>query len=356
MKKLLKTLVIILSILLVLGVGYLAYVMITYERIPDNQVLEPEGKGTAASVELDRTYNIVTQNVGFGAYSPDFTFFMDGGKESWGRSREEVLENIDKAAESVKALDPDFIFFQEVDTGSTRSYHIDQWAQFDGFFPEYSSVFAVNYHSAFLMYPLTKPHGASNSGLLTYSSVGITSGLRRSFEVSNGFSKFLDLDRCYSISRVPVENGKELVLFNVHTSAYGGSDTVRTAQITKLTQDMLAEYEKGNYAICGGDFNHDFTGDSAVYFGGDPENLGWTQPFPRELLPDGIHQCLDYGDDPLNPTCRNVDVPYTDPDCQFFIVDGFLVSDNVDVVGLHNIDREFAYSDHNPVLLSFELH
>ena len=55
----------------------------------------------------------------------------------------------------------------------------------------------------------------------------------------SSFSKFLDLDRCYSISRIPVENGKELVIFAQHMSAYGNSDAIREAQISKLCGDCL---------------------------------------------------------------------------------------------------------------------
>ena len=33
-------------------------------------------------------------NVGFGAYSADYSFFMDGGKESRARSRQAVDENM----------------------------------------------------------------------------------------------------------------------------------------------------------------------------------------------------------------------------------------------------------------------
>ena len=36
------------------------------------------------------------------------------------------------------------------------------------------------------------------------------------------------------------------------------------------------------------------------------------------------------------------------------VVDGFLVSDNIQAKAL-NVDTDFAYSDHNPVKLEFEL-
>lgn len=179
-------------------------------------------------------------------------------------------------------MEPDFILFQEVDFDSTRSYHIDEQEILRVAFPQMAEVDAVNYHSAFLMYPLTQPHGSSNSSMVTFSSVGITGALRRSLPISTGFSKFLDLDRCYTISRVPTENGKELVLFNVHLSAYGGSDEIRAAQMNMLFGDMLAEYQKGNYVVCGGDFNHDFTGNSTqVLNGGEMTDFAGRSPSPR---------------------------------------------------------------------------
>ena len=172
--------------------------------------------------------------------------------------------------------------------------------------------------------------------------------------ISQSFSKFLDLDRCYSISRIPTENGKELVLFNVHLSAYGGSDEIRTAQMTMLFEDMKKEYEKGNYTVCGGDFNHDFTGDSTQKLnGGAQVDFGWAQPFPKYLLPDCISRCMNYEGE-LTPTCRNCDIPYKEGNFTI-IVDGFLVSENVNAVKVQNIKTDFKYSDHNPVLLEFVL-
>lgn len=354
-KKGLKIAGIVILALLALVAGYFLYVILSYSRIPDHQELTPIGVAAEEVLPAEGEYTVVTQNCGFGAYSPDFTFFMDGGNQSWAESKESVINNINLAAEEVQSLSPDFVLFQEIDFDSTRSYHVDEHAQMSALFPDFCEVFAVNYHSAFLMYPFTQPHGASNSGLLTFSKAQVTSAERRSLEISTGFSKFLDLDRCYSVSHIPVSNGKELVLYNVHLSAYGGSDEIRTSQMTQLFTDMLEEYQKGNYCVCGGDFNHDFTGDSTIVLGGgEISDFGWAQPFPSELLPEGISRCTDYDDPELIATCRNCDVPYG-PDCQTFVLDGFLISDNVTVKELHNVAAEFAYSDHNPVVLKFEL-
>ncbi len=355
LKTLLKTfLCLFLAVVVILG-GYIAYLFLSYSRIEDNQPIIASENGLMEEVEFEKTYTAVIQNLGFGAYTQDFTFFMDGGTESWAASEESVKNCINNAAYEAEKHNPDFILFQEVDFDSTRSYHINQRDILEKRFSSYSSAFAENYHSAFLFYPFTQPHGSSNSGILTLSKYNITSGVRRSLPISESVSKFLDLDRCYSISRIPVENGTELVLFNVHLSAYGGSDEIRAAQMNMLFEDMKKEYEKGNYCVCGGDFNHDFTGDSTQKLNGGAEvDFGWAQPFPTDLLPDCIERCDDYSGESLVPTCRNCDIPYKKGNFTI-IVDGFLVTKNVNVKRVENISTEFVYSDHNPVVLEFEL-
>lgn len=345
----------VLLALVLIVCGYLCYVVFSYSRIEDKQVLTIANTGEEKALETDTEYSAYIQNIGFGAYTADFTFFMDGGEKSWAESEESVVECINKGIGEAKKYDADFILFQEVDFDSTRSYHTDQHKMITDAFPSYASVFAVNYDSAFLMYPLTEPHGASRAGILTLSRFNISSSVRRSLPISESVSKFLDLDRCYSVSRIPVENGRELVLYNLHMSAYGGSDEIRAAQMNMLFSDMKSEYDKGNYCIAGGDFNHDFTGDSTVRLNGDGENdFGWAQPFPVEMLPEGIERCDDYTTQTLIPTCRNCDIPYEEGN-QVFIVDGFLKSSNVECLTLENIDTGFIYSDHNPVKIEFLL-
>ncbi len=353
-KKILIVLLAALGVLVLTVLGYVGYVVFSYERIPDMQELPIDRAGAKDTAQTGTDYVIVTQNLGFGAYTPDFTFFMDGGTESRAESRESVIACITEGAQTVKELAPDFILFQEVDLDSTRSHHTDQYALLRELFDTFSSCYAVNYDSAYLMYPFHSPHGASYSSLATFSSVEITSSMRRSFPISTSFSKFLDLDRCYSVSRVPVDNGKELVLYNVHASAYGSDDCIRQAQMSMLFEDMAAEYQKGNYVICGGDFNHDFTGDSSQRLNGADADFGWAQPFPADMLPAGFSRCTDYVGEVVYPTCRNCDIPYEKGNFTI-IVDGFIVSDNVTCKQVENIDTAFTYSDHAPVRMTFEL-
>ena len=355
-KPIAKIAIILLLALLLSVLSYLLYVIITYHRIEDNLPLTVDGTAPHDTVSLGKEYTVVTQNLGFGAYTRDFTFFMDGGKESRAKSKESVINTINSAMDTVGSFNPDFILFQEVDLDSTRSYHTNQYELLTSRFTEYSSCKAINYDSAYLMYPIFEPHGASYSSMATFSRYSIKSALRRSFPISTSLSKFLDLDRCYSVCRIMTDGGKELVIYNVHSSAYGGSDEIRTAQMTMLMNDMKSEYEKGNYVICGGDFNHDFTGDSTQQLNGGMGTLdfGWAQPFPDNLIPDGFSRAISYKDGEINPTCRDCNIPYKEGNFTI-IVDGFIVSDNVKCVEVENIVTGFEYSDHNPVVLKFIL-
>ena len=342
------------GLLILIVIGYVLYVVLSYSRLEDKLPLDIDNGAEQSAVSLDTEYTIVTQNLGFGAYTADFTFFMDGGTESRAKSRESVISCINQGSDKVKESDPDFILVQEVDLDSTRSHHVDQYKMLRKSFSGYSSCYAQNYDSAYLFWPLYSPHGASKSSLATFSRFDITSSLRRSLPISESFSKFLDLDRCYSVSRIKVEDGKELVIYNVHSSAYGGSDEIRAAQMTMLLGDMESEYKKGNYVICGGDFNHDFTGDSVQKLNGESADFGWAQPFPTEFIPEGFSRCINYKDGVLAPTCRNCDIPYKEGNF-VLIVDGFIISDNVECVEIENVQTGFEYSDHMPVVMTFKL-
>ena len=359
MRKILKIIGTVIGIILLLLLGYIIYLYVSYHRIPDNQELTvetiSEDNKEADQLTTGKKYSALTYNVGFGAYTPDYSFFMDGGKSSWAKSRESVQETIKGAGELVASYEPDFALIQEVDLDSTRSYHVNEYSILKETIPACDSVFAQNYDSAFLFYPFTQPHGKSKSGLALFSRYPITDSLRRSFPVSTSFSKFFDLDRCYSISRIPVDNDRELVIFELHMSAYGNSDAIREGQISMLSEDMKKEYDAGNYVICGGDFNHDLKASED-----DSENReSWAYPFPRENLPEHFGFCIDKlteeEKDLLWDSARNADMEYIPGETYTVTLDGFIVSDNVECLSYEDINTGYTYSDHDPVYMEFQL-
>ena len=355
MKKIFKILAVILAlVLLVVGI-YVAYVLISYHRIEDNVAL-PIDNGVDEVMSLDQTYTMTTYNIGFGAYSPDFSFFMDGGTESRAKSEESCRTLINGAADTIAALRADIMLFQEVDLDATRSHHIDQYKMLAQKFPGVDAVKAINYDSAYLFYPISEPHGKSLASIVTMSDFNILDSVRRSLPISTSFSKLLDLDRCFTVTKIETENGKSLYVYNIHMSAYGGNAQIRSAQVKMLFDDMEEKVKQGDYVICGGDFNHDLLGNSSELLNKTAAgDFGWAQPFPKDVIPADITMCTDYADENLVPTTRNDDKPYVKGETLVFIIDGFFISSNVEMVKVQNVDTGFAFSDHNPVLLQFKL-
>ena len=358
MKKILKIIGILLLALILIAAVYVAYVFIAYYRIEDNQVLEPEQNSTQI-MPVGTSTKIMSWNIGFGVYESDYGFFMDGGTESRAWSKERLTANIDNIAQKLLNEKADIYNIQEIDTDATRSYHVNEAEQIKGAFKtagkNYSNVFAVNWDSPYLFYPFTCPIGSIKSGLLTMANYKITSSLRRSLPIETGFSKIIDLDRCYTASRIPADDGKELVLYNFHLSAYSSDVSIVENQMKMLIEDIQAEYEKGNYVIAGGDFNKDLLGDSSKYFGVSGEEFTWARPINMAQFDNtNIHPVAPFDEKAPIPSGRNADGPYN-PEQFVITIDGFLVTDNVIVENANVINTEFENSDHNPVFMIFRL-
>ena len=358
LKTILKVIGITLLVLVLIAVGYFAYVFIQYHRIPDNQVLSVQNP-KAEKAETEKEYRLVSFNIGFGAYEQDFGFFMDGGNRAWAWSKERLNTNLEKINAFLAKEEAEFFLIQEVDFDSTRTYHVDERPGIAAALSSKTYTFAQNWDSAFLFAPPTQPHGSARTGIMTFSDFHIESSIRRALPLETGIMKIVDLDRCYSVNRIPLENGKELVLYNTHLSAYTSDGKIAEEQLRMMVADMQAEYDKGNFCIAGGDLNKDLSGDAVKYFGTSAGDYTWAQPIPESIfLGSNVKLVFPYDEAKKTPSCRNADGPWThDPLTQYVLtVDGFMVTDNVEVLKADVIDTDFMFSDHNPVELSFILH
>lgn len=361
-KKIGRILLALLLIALLTVGGYVLYLQLNYYRIEDNAALSIRN-ASEETLKTGQSYTALSYNIGFGAYSPDYSFFMDKGallgeKETSGKygkgiDQYSVVRNTEGSLATVEKLNADFILLQEVDEKAHRSYFVNQVERFESALPAYGSVFAKNFHSGFLALPMHDMHGAVEAGLLTLSRFHIDSAMRKSLPVDNSFiTKFFDLDRCLGITRHKVEGGKELVLINAHLSAYDEGGKIRKQQFDLLNNIILEEFQRGNYVIVGGDYNHALAGSKTIY-PTKQEVPDWVAELNAENLNE--HAAVVAADNLSEvPTCRACNIPYEKGVNYTVTVDGFLVTDNVEAKA-KNIDAEFAYSDHNPVLLEFQL-
>lgn len=343
-KKIIKIAGLALLAVLILLAAATAYLTVReYRPQPEERIKAAEGRKTP---DLGQDVTVVTYNTGYAGLSKDEDFFMDGGTGVRPDSKELIQQNLQGIASILKEQDADAYFLQEVDRDSKRSYYVDEQSFYEQELG-LSGMFACNFKCDFVPYPLP-PIGKVESGLVTMTGLSVKEASRISLPESFKWPvKTCNLKRCMLESRVPVEGtDKELVLINFHLEAYD-SGAGKLAQSRFLAEKLALEYEKGNYVIAGGDFNQTFDSIDA-YPVLNREN--WVPgTIGKDDLPDGFSFAVSA----KVPTCRLLDAPYSGnyQDSQVYVLDGFIVSDNLKVLQIENIDTGFAYSDHQPVCL-----
>lgn len=176
---------------------------------------------------------------------------------------------------------------------------------------------------------------------------------RMSFPIDEGLTKILDYDRCYTTVRFQTENNKELVWYTTHMSAYAKDPTTSNKQIEMLIKSMQEEYKKGNYVVCGADFNKSLLENPEQYYPDD--KIYEVKAFPEQMLVlTDIKTVLPFNPDKPAGSCRDASEPLSSS-TKVCNIDGFLISDNIELIKSDVVDNNFEYSDHNPVYMTFKL-
>ena len=347
-----KILAAVVILVLLILVFFLAYSTLTDYKPPELVPL-PIKSYQNEIVRVEAPYKITTFNIGYCGLDKNQDFFMDGGETSRSASRDQTLSNLTAAANFLSGEDPSFILLQEVDIDSSRSFHTNQPELFLKTLPGYNSVFGTNYKVRWVPVPLTKPMGSVHSGLLVLSRFNIASSTRYQYPGGEKWPRQLfELDRCFVESRLPVEeSSRELVLINSHLSAYDEGGVIRKKQLDYLREHILSEYQKGNYVIVGGDWNHVLPGTDPGIYTTTEEWPQWLQTMPENFTPEGFI----WGADRNIPSNRTVSSPYRKGGNFTSVIDGFLVSPNVELKKVNGHQLDFENSDHNPLSCTFIL-
>ena len=402
-KKIFKVIGIILGVVILAILGFLGWLTaVEYKPEAVEKVSIDDTHGSAKSLTEGDEFSIMTWNIGYGCLGDNADFFMDGGTGVVTATPERRDVNIAGIKGTVMATNPDILFFQEIDIDSDRSYNKDELAELsdglsdmldkqgDSDIPElqeiqnilgddvnvnienvsdpstdkvagngYSTSFAYNYKAEYVPYPLSHNMGKVNGGISIFSKYSVTDAERISLPCPFSWPiRTVNLKRCLLVNRIPIKNaegeatGKELVLVNLHLEAYDNGEG-KEAQTEQLRAFLQEEYDKGNYVIAGGDFNQKFSSlDVSMY----PEYEGTWKCGEIDTSVFGDHFLFEM--DNSKPTCRSLDRPFSGADrnsFQYYMIDGFIVSDNIEVDALQTVETLFAPSDHNPVMMQLKL-
>lgn len=355
MKKTILLITKIVSVILIVVIlsflTYLLVMSVSYYTLPEYGSLTITNNQTQ-SVKINKTYSILSYNLGFGAFTPEFSYYFDGGKYATAKNLDTVVENTTAAINLIKEENPDFLLLQEIDQKSTRSRQSNQVASFDNAFKNYSYTYASSLHTGFVLSPLKNPYGSNESGLMNMSKPAIDDSIRISLPSTTSWpGKLSAHDYCLNVTKYKTDTEKDLIIINVMLSAYE-SEKLIIQQLEILKAYAAAEFAKGNYVIAGGTFNNDMlpaNKNTFVYEGISPS--GYTM-FEEDMRPLHFKFAFVYD----VPTWRDTSKPYIKDKSFVSVRDIFMVSDNVVIAPqTKTIDTGFKYSAHQPTILSFIL-
>ena len=354
-KKILKISLIsvggLLATVLTLVGGFLIFASATTLKTKAVENMNIRGS-VSSNLNKANEYKVLAWNMGYGCLDERQDFYYDGGKNVTGESKAVMKENVSAIKAKIQEINPDFFLIQEMDLNSHRSFNANQLKMFEETFDNshYVNSFARNFKAGFIPIPLNNPMKNVESGIATFSKYQVSEAKRIQLPVPFSWPMSLfNLKRCLLVSRMNMGD-KELVLINLHLEAYDDGEG-KAKQLKQLMDLMQEEYDKGNYVIAGGDFNQCFSNVDLTKY---PKIVDWVCP----IIDVSLYPNFTFKMDDTYPTCRSLDKPYYNSDKsthQYYMLDGFILSNNISIKSFETINLDFKNSDHNPVVLSFSV-
>lgn len=347
---------------------FLAYFIVIFIQGYLNDWAPAEGsapvtttQNSALQVVPDTVLSLITWNVGYGGLGSESDFFYDdqgmwySGNSMIRTPKPLVEKNVQGALDFLKNAGADFLLLQEVDKSSDRSYGLRQYDAYCQALPGFAATYAENYHCDRVPIPLLEPwdpYGKVRSGLGTFTRFQPVEVSRHQLPGKYPMpDRIFQLDRCAALHRFKTKTGKELIVINIHNSAYDPGDKIKAIQLPYLRDLAQLEYDRGNYVILGGDWNQcppHFRFDSFIR-----DSTGHYQQgnIPADFFPEDWVFAYD-ATMPSNRKCRD---PYKKGETFETLIDYFLVSPNVQVKKVRGINQGFQFSDHQPVRIEIVL-
>lgn len=348
LRKIIIWIVVIILILLLIG---FATLMITEYMPEDVEELKIDGKATKI-LKQGEEIKLLTYNLGYLSLDSTQDFFMDGGKNVMPKTASNVNKNLAALQNLIENEDADIYLFQEVDYKAKRSYNMNQY---EGLKKDFKgeATYAIYHKCLYIPYPILNPVGHVEGGMAILNKFS-SSATRVALPSAYSWPmRAVMFKRCLMVERMKIDGtDKELVLINLHLEAYDDGNT-RLEQLEILKKLMIDEYNKGNYVIAGGDFNQKFpVVDNSIYPVLDDSHFS-AATIPEDFLPEK----WQYAVDGSKPTSRLLNETYSGnyDNTQLYVIDGYILSPNIELKSVETIENAFSYSDHQPVRLSVKL-
>jgi len=289
--------------------------------------------------------SISTWNLGYAGLGSASDFIKDGGTRMFPPSRDAVRGNLAGIVETASHLDVDVALFQEVAGDTPLNYWISVDRALARLMGDRQYWFRHDVSTWGVPRPLRLKHGSVIASRVTARRAEIAP-LPQESDPMLGL-----VVRLYALQVVTIastDDGPDWVIVNLHLSAFDDGAHLRLEQLRAVFDFAEAKYRLGNRVILGGDWNMilmhtDFESTTPDEF------LDWIHDLPRDWVPEDWTIAVD----PARPTVRTLYKPYVQGENFTGIIDGFIVSPNVEVVEIETRDTGFMHSDHMPVIARF---
>lgn len=339
-------------VLILAFAGFIAYITITDYRPDDIEGLEVINNVDKTDLNSGDTLSFLTWNLGYAGLGAEMNFFYDGGEEVRPTKvmQRKYLDGIKSFLSKQDSVD--FFLLQEIDQRARRSHVVNEVDEIMNMMDGYEGVFAKNYHCQFVPIPVYEPLGYVKGGMLTYSAFHINQAVRYAYPLIAPWpDKLFLLDRCFIQTRYKLNNGKDLVVLNTHNSAYITDSLKRIKELEIIKNRMLEEYSLGNYVIAGGDWNANPPGFNPEGDFGGYKLFHSKVKMKNNTLPSDWKWAFGTN----VPTNRQNYQAFKKSENPTTVIDYFVVSPNIQVLQVENIDLGFENSDHQPCYVKLML-
>ena len=291
------------------------------------------------------TLSVLTWNIGFAGLGARADFIIDGGKHLRALRRHEIDEAAEAIGDTLPGFDAEVILLQEMAGPGFLTRGVDVRKSVLSRLAQHGTHFWADFRTLLIPPPLRIEHGMLTAATLRDGAPKILE-LPQDARLYGGALKkyYAGLMTTYPIG----DTGRNWVLINIHLSAFDEGARTRANQIYALKEIARKAYARGDHVIIGGDWNLRLS-PAAFPHTTAAKDLFWVHDVPADALPEGWHWAVDH----TVPTVRTMQKPFVRGENFTFVIDGFAVSPNVEILDVTATDLGFEQTDHHPVLGRF---
>ena len=326
-----------------LALALYAALLIVGNRTYRSVTVESQGVGSI-NVPTGDEITVTAWNIGYAGLGAESDFIADGGEHYLPPDRQAVEKNIAGITDTLEALQSEFFILQEVAGPSRLTRGGNPLRAINETLAQRHNHFSSDFTLRFTPPPFAPKHGL-------YASTAVPDITPETFDIPLEPGYILGAAKRryhFQVLRAPFPGG-EWTIINLHLSAFDDGANIRRQQLRAVLDFAEEEYAKGHFVVMGGDWNLELARPARPYTTID-EDLFWLHAFPLEELAEGWQIAVDE----TTPTVRTNERPYVPGENFTTVIDGFVVSPNVQVEAVTTRDTDFQYTDHQPVTGTFQ--